>query len=50
MHEDLEGKRILGELMIDRFIAPREEWYDTIRKMKQDLALIHREPNEVAKP
>jgi phosphonate transport system substrate-binding protein len=50
MHDDPEGKRILGELMIDRFIAPREEWYDTIRKMKQDLAFLHREPYEVAKP
>jgi phosphonate transport system substrate-binding protein len=50
MHQDPEGQRILSELMIDRFIAPREEWYETIRKMKQDLALLRSEPHEVAKP
>ena len=50
MHEDPEGQKILGELMIDRFIAPREEWYDTIRKMKLDLALLSGNPHEVAKP
>ncbi len=33
MHEEPEGKRILSELMIDRFMAPKEEWYDGIRQM-----------------
>ena len=50
MHQDPEGQKILGELMIDRFIAPREEWYDTIRKMKLDLALLSGNLHEVAKP
>ena len=50
MHQDPEGQRILAELMIDRFIAPREQWYETIRKMKQNLALLRSEPHEVAKP
>ncbi|NIQ90823.1 MAG: phosphate/phosphite/phosphonate ABC transporter substrate-binding protein [Deltaproteobacteria bacterium] len=50
MHQDPEGQRILAELMIDRFIAPREQWYETIRKMKQNLALLHSEPHEVTKP
>jgi phosphonate transport system substrate-binding protein len=39
MHQDPEGKKILGELMIDRFIAPREEWYDSIRQIEQKLTL-----------
>ena len=50
MHEDPEGQRILAELMIDRFIAPREQWYENIRKMKQNLALLRSEPHEVTKP
>jgi phosphonate transport system substrate-binding protein len=33
MHQDKEGKKILNELLIDRFISPRDEWYDSIRKM-----------------
>jgi phosphonate transport system substrate-binding protein len=37
MHLDSEGKKILNELMIDRFVAPKEEWYDPIRRMKQNL-------------
>ncbi len=28
MHEDPAGKKILQELMIDRFVVPREEWYE----------------------
>jgi phosphonate transport system substrate-binding protein len=35
MHLDLEGKKILEKLMIDRFAAPEEEWYEPIRAMKQ---------------
>jgi phosphonate transport system substrate-binding protein len=31
MHEDNEGKIILDHLMIDRFIQPRDDWYDSIR-------------------
>jgi len=34
MHQDLEGQKILNELLIDRFISPHDEWYDSIRKMK----------------
>ena len=33
MHEDPAGERILKELMIDRFVAPREEWYEPVRRM-----------------
>ena len=37
MHEEPEGERILSELMIDRFMAPKEEWYDGIRQMLSGL-------------
>jgi phosphonate transport system substrate-binding protein len=37
LHQDPEGKRILRELMIDRFIAPREEWYDNLRQMYRQV-------------
>lgn len=39
MHKKSDGKKILTELMIDRFIAPQEAWYDPIRKMKLSLSL-----------
>jgi len=39
MHLNTDGKRILDKLMIDRFIAPKEAWYDPIRRMKQTLSL-----------
>ncbi len=38
MHEDPEGKRILDELMIDRFVEPREEWYDSIRQIERRIS------------
>lgn len=37
MHESADGQRILGELMIDRFVAPREEWYDSIRQLERKV-------------
>ena len=40
MHQTPEGQTILKELMIDRFIAPKEEWYDPIRQMEKDLARL----------
>jgi phosphonate transport system substrate-binding protein len=38
MHEDTEGRQILGKLMIDRFVSPRDEWYDGVRQMWLALA------------
>ncbi len=40
MQQDPEGKRILAELMIDRFLPPQEEWYDSLRQMHQHLARL----------
>jgi phosphonate transport system substrate-binding protein len=42
MHEDPDGKKILKELMIDRFVPPREEWYDSIRQLEEKLAVTQR--------
>jgi phosphonate transport system substrate-binding protein len=39
MHQDTEGLKILQELMIDRFLPPREEWYDGIRQLEQRFFL-----------
>jgi phosphonate transport system substrate-binding protein len=33
MHSDPEGRRILENLLIERFLAPREEWYEPAREM-----------------
>ncbi len=38
MHQDPEGKKILAELMIDRFIGPQEEWYGNLRQMYRQMA------------
>ncbi|UCH21193.1 MAG: phosphate/phosphite/phosphonate ABC transporter substrate-binding protein [Deltaproteobacteria bacterium] len=37
MHQDPDGRRILKELMIDRFVAPREIWYESVRNMEQKV-------------
>ncbi len=33
MHTDADGRRILENLQIDRFVVPREEWYEPARAM-----------------
>ena len=40
MHRDPDGQRILEELMIDRFVPPKEELYDTIRQMEDLLTSL----------
>jgi phosphonate transport system substrate-binding protein len=50
MHQDPVGKKILAELMIDRFILPRDEWYDTVRQMEQYLVRLKEEPHAPPKP
>ena len=39
MHMDPEGKKILDELMIDRFLHPEDKWYDSIVAMKRECNL-----------
>lgn len=50
MHQDPEGEQILSALMIDRFIEPQEEWYDSIRHMQQGLISLSRNTHAAAKP
>jgi phosphonate transport system substrate-binding protein len=45
MHQDPEGKKILAELMIDRFIAPQEGWYDNLRQIYRQMAGGKPKPN-----
>ena len=49
MHQDPEGQQILSALMIDRFIAPQEAWYDSIRQMKQGLISLDKNTHAAAK-
>ncbi len=50
MHQDAKGRKILDQLMIDRFIDPRDEWYDSIRNISRKSAIRdggtyeHKEP------
>ncbi|MFH0998863.1 MAG: hypothetical protein V1844_25730 [Pseudomonadota bacterium] len=37
MHENPEGLRILSGLMIDRFEAPRYDWYVPVKEMLDRL-------------
>jgi phosphonate transport system substrate-binding protein len=37
MHENPEGREILGRLLIDRFIKPDTAWYDPVVKMQQSV-------------
>jgi len=50
MHDDPKGQKILAELMIDKFIAPKDEWYDSIRQMDLKIALMGKKKNEISKP
>jgi len=40
MNRNPEGRKILNSLLIDRFLAPDEQWYGTIRKMKVFLSSL----------
>jgi len=37
MHQDPEGRRILKELLIERFDMSKEEWYQPVREIKSRL-------------
>ena len=50
MHREPEGRDILKELMIDRFVVPDERWYDTIRRMERTVASLSGDPHAPAKP
>jgi phosphate/phosphite/phosphonate ABC transporter binding protein len=42
MNQDPRGQKILNELLIDRFISPHDEWYDSIRKINRNLATLNK--------
>jgi hypothetical protein len=50
MHLDPEGKKILGELLIDSFIPLQEEWYDPVRRMHEKLVQMKEGVHGVQKP
>ena len=50
LHQQTEGRRILSELMIDRFVTPKEEWYDSIRQIIRRFALIEKNTDTLEKP
>ena len=50
IHRDPQGRKIISELMIDRFVNPRDEWYDSIRKINLKLALLEKESNAATQP
>ncbi len=45
MHQDVKGRIILKELMIDRFVSPEEIWYQSVRDIKQQLNMSYRKPD-----
>ena len=50
MHEDPKGKQIIKELMIDRFVSPRDEWYDSIREIQFKLASLGNKTHASTQP
>jgi len=50
MHRDPQGRKIIGELMIDRFVNPQDEWYDSIRRINLKLASLEKQSNAAAQP
>ena len=49
-HQDPEGKKIISELLIDRFVNPQDEWYDSIRKINLKLASLEKDSNVTTQP
>ncbi|UCF91958.1 MAG: phosphate/phosphite/phosphonate ABC transporter substrate-binding protein [Desulfobacterales bacterium] len=50
MPDDADGQKILEQLMIERFAAPRDEWYEPIRAMYQGLSSKAGKIHAQAKP
>jgi phosphate/phosphite/phosphonate ABC transporter binding protein len=50
MHEDVKGRKILDHLMIDRFIDPRDEWYEGIRAISRKSASTRGTGHDYKKP
>jgi phosphonate transport system substrate-binding protein len=50
MHKDVDGKKILNELMIDRFTQGQDDWYDSIRQMDLKMAALENKNRALTKP
>lgn len=50
MHQESEGRRILDELTIEKFIAPEEDWYEPIRRMQAIVSSMAEKPHASDKP
>jgi phosphonate transport system substrate-binding protein len=50
MHQEPDGREILDKLLIDQFLAPREEWYETVRAMIAGLPDSGRSSHAPSKP
>jgi phosphonate transport system substrate-binding protein len=38
MHEDPQGKAILDELHVDRFVPPQAAWYESVKALLTSLS------------
>ncbi|MBW1969141.1 MAG: phosphate/phosphite/phosphonate ABC transporter substrate-binding protein [Deltaproteobacteria bacterium] len=47
MHQDPKGRPILKELMIDRFVSPKDTWYQPVREIKKQLNVANRSSDVV---
>lgn len=50
VHEEEQGRKILDGLRIDRFVVARDEWYDSIRKMRSSVITYAGESHGSQKP
>jgi len=50
MHQKPDGRAILEKLLIDRFLTPREEWYEPVRAMIAGLPDSGRSSHAPSKP
>jgi len=50
MHQEPDGREILDKLLIDQFLAPREEWYEPVRAMIAGLPDSGRSSHAPSKP
>jgi phosphonate transport system substrate-binding protein len=46
MHEKPEGRQILNKLMIDQFLAPKEEWYQPVKDIYSAVQSVKADNNE----
>jgi phosphonate transport system substrate-binding protein len=42
MHQDPKGRFILKELMIDRFVSPKDTWYQPVRDIIKQLNIAYK--------